>query len=478
MGSEYRRAQDVLGDIAALEARGEVFRPRIDGWCVWPTLRYWVFMELSRLPMAAGAGRTSRWRRLGAWAGGAASAWRRIRKAAPGGVLVKTYASARREIEDGRAKDVYFDELLKRTPGHFKVETRNTPRFHRQGRNALFPSQMDAAPIETTAGILAKLWRPPAVKRAAAELTSCLAAAFPTMGPMGERVAQTLARFYWERRAYLWLLRRLKPSAVWVADNGEWALLAAARETGAPVFEFQHGVVDDGHPNALSAACAAWKSVIPRPHRLLVYGPHWKEALQKAGFYDEEIVVVGSILLDSYRDRAAARRLREFGRERVVVLTTQGVDREPLMRWAVRLMDLAREKVPVRLFIKTHPSYETDAAAYRARFRGDPRVIVVGGNEEPATLDLIARADWHISISSTCHYDALGLGVPTVVLGLTTHDVVDVLRTRGHAVFASSAEELADRVLGEAPKPVPADVSKAYFCPGALEATWKAVRAS
>ena len=387
---------------------------------------------------------------------------------------MKTYASARREIENGRAKDVYFDELLKRVPGHFKVEARNTPRFHRQGRTALFPSHMDAALIETTAGILAKLRRPPAVKRAAAELTSCLAALFPTMGPMGERVAQTLARFYWERRVCLWLLRRLKPSAVWVADNGEWALLAAAREAGVPVFEFQHGVVDDGHPNALSAACAVWKSVIPRPHRLLVYGTHWKEALQKAGFYDQEIIVTGSVLVDSYRNRAA-RRLRESGPGRVVVLTTQGVDREPLMRWMERFMELVREKGPVRLFIKTHPSYETDTAAYRARFRGDPRVTVVGGNEEPATLDLIARADWHISISSTCHYDALGLGVPTVVLGLTTHDVVDVLRIRGHAAFASSAEELAERVVGAPPPPVPGGVSEAYFRPGALEATLNAV---
>ena len=71
--------------------------------------------------------------------------------------------------------------------------------------------------------------------------------------------------------------------------------------------------------------------------------------------------------------------------------------------------------------VRLHPGYDGDGANYRAIANYDSRVVVMAGDAMPPTHEVIALSDLHLSISSTCHYDALGMGTPTAVLGLPGH---------------------------------------------------------
>ena len=48
----------------------------------------------------------------------------------------------------------------------------------------------------------------------------------------------------------------------------------------------------------------------------------------------------------------------------------------------------------------------------------DSRVQIVSGHDDPNAYVLIARSDLPLSIASACYYGALGIGAPTLVIGL------------------------------------------------------------
>jgi hypothetical protein len=95
---------------------------------------------------------------------------------------------------------------------------------------------------------------------------------------------------------------------------------------------------------------------------------------------------------------------------------------------------------------------------------------VISGSEEPSTFELLLSADVHVSISSSCHYDALGLGVPTVILPLANSEwILPLHRKSGHAHLAPTPQALLDTVLQLKKSSVPETVGAYYFRPGAVE---------
>jgi hypothetical protein len=59
---------------------------------------------------------------------------------------------------------------------------------------------------------------------------------------------------------------------------------------------------------------------------------------------------------------------------------------------------------------------------YETAFKDYSNVHIFSGHEAPSTFELLATCDYHTSIHSTCHYEALGLGKPTIVLPFTNYE--------------------------------------------------------
>jgi hypothetical protein len=67
------------------------------------------------------------------------------------------------------------------------------------------------------------------------------------------------------------------------------------------------------------------------------------------------------------------------------------------------------------------------------------------------------------------HYDALGLGVPTIVLQLPGYETVVDLIEAGHAYLARTPQDLLTFIAGSRNLSVPPEVSTYYFTPGAVQ---------
>ncbi len=129
---------------------------------------------------------------------------------------------------------------------------------------------------------------------------------------------------------------------------------------------------------------------------------------------------------------------------------------------------MAEERLDCRIRFKLHPG-ENDKSRYLSAFNGNPRVEVLFGIEEPSTYHLIANADFHLSIYSTCHYELLALGVPTIILPFSNHQTVLHLCDSSTAFFIETPEELIALIEQSPNHVVHPEIGEYYFKSGALE---------
>jgi hypothetical protein len=467
----FRTEADATERLRKIEAAHDLFAHTFDGHCAWRLLRFGAGIALQNLPISrASQAPAARWRRLGS---SFAQALRDLPRALfPGRAryVVKTFGSALGErLADGRYRDVYFDDLFEGLParsGGRELYFKLLSGFSARRSLAHLPVAMTTAAVDLVAAVASRFAGPrdiPAAAAIAAAVSSepCLEYLTPT------HVARHLRHFYWSKRMYRWLLRRLGASWLLVGDTGEFAAWAGAREAGVRSAEFQHGIFTPDHPDLVPAGIAADARRGVMPDRVFLYGEHWKQALAAAGATSPAFVAVGSPRIDRYRRIRAAHARAEASCR--VVVTTQGFEPGPLAAFLAEALRDA-EGAACEVAIKLHPLYDRDGSGYREAFADRPSVTVLTGSEEPNTFELLARADVHLSISSACHYDALGLGVPTIVVPLPSHEIVLPLVSAGHAHLAATPRELAALIAGWRSLAVSRDVSEYYFRPGAVEA--------
>jgi len=457
-------AEAVFAQICELETRHDLLQYTIDGWCVWPLLRFEVALLLANVKMANVDSLRQGLAQRVTRACGDVVALVGVRHKRH---VVKTYTSGLLEAVDGFYKDIWLDDLLMEIGSYFKIEMINNPAFIPRRAAAFIKTDLTTTFFDLIAGVLGRVGGPTSVKDVARRMSACLRDESALSPLTADAVAFRLRRFHWLKQLYRWLLKRISPEYLLVADPGELALVAAAKERGIRVLEFQHGINDRYHSRySWTAYGLKYKRRMPIPDRLLLYGEHWKNELEGSGFWQDALRVVGSLRVDQYR-RFAARAVAGEGIR--LVFTTQGVEVERTIAFFVDFLTAAKEQRDLRLCIKLHPIYDPDKRPYEAAFSSDRRVQIFLASEGPSTFELLAQAQLHLSISSASHYDALGLGVPTVILPFAGHEIVGSLHGSGHALLARTPLDLLEIVMRWREYRVPPEVREYYFKSGALE---------
>jgi hypothetical protein len=374
--------------------------------------------------------------------------------------LVKTYTSGLIEQSGGSYADVWFDEVMTAAGSTFKIECANNPNFADRSRQAKVRRTMSSSSLDLASAILSRRPATPDVLAAVQTVNQALREGLGIS--IDERAATCrLWRFSAAKRVYVALLRRVRPAFVLVVDHpSEFGLVAAAKERGSVVLELQHGIVDRSHPSyAWTAYARPHRATMPLPDRLLLYGEHWQQELDQ-GFWNNDARPVGSPRIDRWR-RAEITRSDDVC---TVLFTTQGLDIPGVTAFLQSFLRSLNDRTRVRLIIKLHPIYDLDPKPYRNALSMFPdRVEILAGHQGASTFDWLRRAHLHISVASGSHYEAIGLGVPTVILPFDPYEVVMPLHRAGHALFAPTPEDLAKLVNSWRDLRVPENVSDYYF---------------
>jgi hypothetical protein len=389
-------------------------------------------------------------------------------------LIAFTASTNRAEIENGLYKDIYFDDLLKNIRHPYKVEHINNPLYLPRSMHALIPSNITTTGINLVTSLLMRKRRSNTYLTAAEPIHATIEQYFPGV-LSAAMIVRIFEHFHWNRRVYTALLSYLKPEMIVMQTAyTRHALVAAAQERDIKVIEFQHGIIDRHHPGySWLQSAQPYKAQIPLPDRIYLYGEHWKNELTYNHFWDRELRIVGSARLDQYRKK---RRDDIESKSLKILVTTQGIDVDPVNSFLLKFLEIAENHKKIQLWIKLHPR-ESKKTTYEEAFKGHTNVQIIMGQEDPSTFELLCKADFHASIHSTCHYEALGLGTPTIILPFSGHERVLHLVTGGYGILVSTPEEMAQLVCRVSVQRVPERISEYFFKPDALENTITALKA-
>jgi hypothetical protein len=446
------------------EEQADLLRYQVGGWAAWPLLRFKQNMNLLQLPWASqGMPNPLTMKERALRLPGLITALAGLEERP---LLVSVNSTARAEEVSGLYKDIFFDDLLRGRNDFYKLEEVNNKAYLTRSRKALVPSHLYAAPFQVMGPLLGRLL-PGKTRRAASALAAALRAEFGPLALPDLTIRRVFSRFYGQKILYSLLFKRLGTRALLLIDAyNSHALAAAARENGVRVVEFQHGVVYQNHPGySWTGYARRYKDQMPLPDTLLLFGDHWKQELLRGGFWDpEQLVVTGSPRLEDYRSRHAAERDRNLLH---LVVTTQNFATPGLVGFLGEFLRLAGPVLPLRLTVKLHPR-EQDKSPYLSELGRFENVQILAGSESPSTFDLLQQADFHASICSTCHYEALGLGTPTVILPLESAERVHHLLESGCAFAPASPQAMLDILLAERGRRVPFETTAHFFQANAL----------
>ena len=455
--SATRSEAEVASILSEFERRRDVFRLTVDGRSIWRLLRFEISLTMQNLGLA---------RRTIPRGEIIASVFRAARQfivARRGhSYLGATLISALRRRDDRGWHDVYFDDVIDKIEGGAKMAYIDAGGFEDNARHAYRQPVFDDTSVLALSAILGRIFRTSngdATIRSLSELiVGDLGLAEFTPG----RIRRKYDVFKWRARLYRQVLKRLRPRCVLVPNSGQFALFLAAKNLGIPFVEMQHGIFSEDHPDSLPATALGYdQESLLLPDFLTVYGSYWADrlgdtALGKLG----RIRAVGAPLIESGRALRQRRFLADPATP-VLTLTSQGIGVERVANFVSAFLKLYTG--PLQFNIRLHPGYEAGASGYGANVMDDGRVSLWPGNSKPDTYEMIAMSDLHLSVSSACHFEALGIGTPTGILALPSHELVLDLAKSGDALLIDSPETLAAVVKGRSWGIVQPAASDRYF---------------
>jgi hypothetical protein len=375
---------------------------------------------------------------------------------------VKSYVSALRVPNNGRYEDIYFERLLEKMPGGIRLFSLNAANYSSRKHSAIVPS-IDCSAISILGNLLARIFPVREGDIIFTKLNSLIANNLELNNFSQRRIRLMFSSFWWQSRMYKLLLRRLGVKVVFSADTGERALLNASQNELIHFIEFQHGIFTENHPDSIPVASLYnVKNInLLLPDMIALYGDHWVACQSHTILANlNRLFSIGSHVIEKFRAERAVKFTPNQNCPRLI-LTSQGIAQNTLIDFLTEFLNLY--KGDCILIVKLHPYYDRLPDAFKKALGEDSRIQIISGDQDPNAYELIAQSDLHLSIASACHYDALGIGTPTVIIGIEGYQLVNNLLETGDAIFAGNPKDLAEIISKRNWKSISKAVSEKYY---------------
>lgn len=215
---------------------------------------------------------------------------------------------------------------------------------------------------------------------------------------------------------------------------------AVLRKMGIQIIEVQHGLIGPTHRGY---NYAVRNRLLPVPHKVSVYSDFWKDELIAAGYFESSEVVVGKRL--KYTLAEAERFAFDFP---YVVLTGQGI---LLDKVSAFIDDFASQDSRLHLVYVPHPNEGQDYISRIKAAAADNTRIHVLDKAVATTERLIIGSVAHVSVYSSCHFDAIHYKGKTFVLDLLEDNLMHYYTRRRPNAFipVKDAKTLLERLGGD-----------------------------
>jgi len=416
--------KEILSLLRELDKLSNIAQARIGRWSVWLVIKTALCPTLINANLSAGKLTTGLHRiknimnilkvvPVGIWQYVRNSGLRRK----PHFLVIAHSNSCRSKTADGRYLDLYLDELLvsgKLAHPPFVIEN---PAGWTHLSPTLGPRHLYEEPLMVLTRVLASvLVKSRMVVNAQQQIMKILK---DTPIPLSNKnlakmILEVLAKFEAERRIYSHFMRGTKTKGIIAVDIfGMYGKIAAAKELGIPVFDFQHGLMGPLHRYYNIQGCLkAAKAYMPVPDKILVYGDFWKSIQCRDGFWEpKDLVSVGSANMDKLLNQG--KQIKPKKTDKILLLfTTQWTVRADAISFWTRFMK-QNVSFDFELIIKIHPNEKQYISQYKILEDEFPKRCKVIFDEED-TYSLLQNADFNLSYYSTVLLEGIPLGIPSI----------------------------------------------------------------
>lgn len=261
------------------------------------------------------------------------------------------------------------------------------------------------------------------------------------------RISRSVRAFIGLKSVFMAFLKRTQPNYLYiVCSYGCEAIIAAARDLGIEVVEFQHGSVGRGH---LGYDFKGWQNVPYFPDRILAFGTEWfSEAFLPEG------CIVDPIGYSALENAIAGGNERVERRLKQILALSQGPIASGLLE---ALAEFCVRRPDWRVVIRPHPNENAD------HLRHQMSTIATTDNwwvEKQCSLqEHTAISAVVFGVNSTALIEALLAGCRVALLDAENSvGYFDSLAVDGHATKVKNGEELA-KVVDD----LPSGSARGYF---------------
>jgi len=198
---------------------------------------------------------------------------------------------------------------------------------------------------------------------------------------------------------YFIVLRPLKINKVYVVSSySNSDIIAVCKKRGIEIIEMQHGVVGETHRGY---NYKLKDKRLPTPDMIYVYNSFWTKELLDAGFYSE-------------------KQIKEYGRlkyklleeqnfeieEKYIVFTGQNLHNDEIKEFLKTSNQLLIDN-SIRMFYIPHPNESQKAIDALQTYFAHCNSVVIIKEKKFSTEKYILDSIAHISLFSSCHFDAI-----------------------------------------------------------------------
>jgi len=221
------------------------------------------------------------------------------------------------------------------------------------------------------------------------------------------------------------LLTHEQPNVViYPCEGGDLAYMfyKLSADRRIPSVGIQHGTMSYSPltVHAKEEMCAGKPQCLPRPTKLLVYGPYYRDYLVQHGDYPkDELAVIGNLRFDHFVNarklskKAMAEKYNLDATKPVVMYLTQILPSPEESVQITREVFKAVKELDLPLIVKQHPGEASDAIYHALAKEYGLQPLIT---KTASTLELLTASDVLIGAESTLDYEAMMLDKPVIVI--------------------------------------------------------------
>jgi hypothetical protein len=193
-------------------------------------------------------------------------------------------------------------------------------------------------------------------------------------------------------------------------------MLAALKSLNIKTIEIQHGIVGRlhrGYNFTLSK-----NNILPTVDKINVYNQFWKDEIIKAGYFKEEqINIVGRLKYDIVEKNIEKLNFK------YIVFTGQGAFFNQIIKFFKDADKLLSEN-KIKMFYKAHPrEFKSEKDAFKKSINDLKSCNFY--EDIYTTEELIKNSIAHISVFSSCHFDAVYYKEKTYILDIMENNIMN-----------------------------------------------------